>query len=174
MDQPFLLTILVVLIGFCLAAFFITLEALFGELVEGITRSAEEKPGKAFWVGLVNMAFLAAIAIGLVSLAETEYSVFGVVLAVPGFAVVVFVAVGIVFGLAGMVRLIAGLVFPTKEGWKLQASGAGVVILACLVPYIGWFGLFPYLGLRGFGAFILHLMELYRAKRMRKQEESLA
>jgi MFS family permease len=172
MDQPFLLTILVVLIGFCLAAFFITLEALFGELVEGITRSAEEKPGKAFWVGLVNMAFLAAIGIGLVGLAEN--SVFGIVLAVPGFLVGIFVAVGIVFGLAGMVRLIAGLVFPGKEGWKLQASGSGLVILACLVPYIGWFGLFPYLGLRGFGAFILYLMELYRAKRMRNQEESPA
>ncbi len=172
MDQPFLLAILVVLIGFCLAAFFITIEALFGELVADITRSAEDKPGKAFWVGLVNMAFLAAIAIGLVGLAEN--SVFGVVLAVPGFAAGIFTAVGIVFGLTGMVRLIAGLAFPGKEGWKLQASGAGVVILACLVPYIGWFGLFPYLGLRGFGAFILHLMELYRANRMRKQEESPA
>ncbi len=172
MDQPFLLLILVVLIGFCLAAFFITLEALFGELVEGITRSAEEKPGKAFWVGLVNTVFLGAIAVGLIS--TGEYSAFGLVLAVPGFAVGIFVAAGIVFGLAGMVRLIAGLVFPGKEGWKLQASGAGVVILACLVPYIGWFGLFPYLGLRGFGAFILHLMELYRANRMRKQEESPA
>ncbi len=172
MDQPFLLLILVVLIGFCLVAFFITLEALFGELVEGITRSAEEKPGKAFWVGLVNTVFLGAIAVGLIS--TGEYSAFGLVLAVPGFAVGIFVAAGIVFGLAGMVRLIAGLVFPGKEGWKLQASGAGVVILACLVPYIGWFGLFPYLGLRGFGAFILHLMELYRANRMRKQEESPA
>ncbi len=172
MDQPFVLTILVVLIGFCLAAFFITLEALFGELVEGITRSAEEKPGRAFWVGLVNTVFLGAIAVGLIS--TGEYSAFGLVLAVPGFAVGIFVAAGIVFGLAGMVRLIAGLVFPGKEGWKLQASGAGVVILACLVPYIGWFGLFPYLGLRGFGAFILHLMELYRANRMRKQEESPA
>jgi len=172
MDQPFLLVLLVVLIGFCLAAFFITLEALFGELVEGITRSAEEKPGKAFWVGLVNTVFLGAIAAGLIS--TGEYSAFGLVLAVPGFAVGIFVAVGIVFGLAGMVRLIARLVFPGKKGWKLQASGAGVVILACLVPYIGWFGLFPYLGLRGFGAFILHLMELNRANRMRKQEESPA
>lgn len=169
MDQPFLLVLLVVLIGFCLAAFFITLDALFGEMVEGITRSAKEKPGKAFWVGLVNAIFLGAIAIGLVSLAEN--SVLGLVLAVPGFAFGIFAVVGIVFGLAGMVRLIAGQVFPGKEGWKLQASGAGVVILACLVPYIGWFGLFPYLGLRGFGAFILYLMELYRAKRMRKQEE---
>jgi hypothetical protein len=172
MDQPFVLTILVVLIGFCLVAFFVTLEALFGELVEGITRSAEEKPGRAFWVGLGNAIFLGAIAAGLIS--TGEYSAFGLVLAVPGAAVCIFVAVGIVFGLAGMVRLIAGLVFPGKEGWKLQASGAGVVILACLVPYIGWFGLFPYLGLRGFGAFILHLMELYRANRMRKQEEAPA
>jgi hypothetical protein len=172
MDQPFLLTILVVLIGFCLTAFFITIEALFGELVVGIARSAEDKPGRAFWVGLGNTVFLIAIAIGLMSLAEI--SSWGLVPAVPGFCIGIFVAVGIVFGLAGMVRLIAGLVFPGKEGWKLKASGAGVVILACLVPYIGWFGLFPYLGLRGFGAFILHLMELYRANRMRKQEASLA
>jgi hypothetical protein len=172
MDQPFLLSILVVLIGFCLVAFFITLEALFGDLVEGITRAAEEKPGRAFWVGLANTVFLIAIAIGLMSLAEN--SVFGLVLAVPGFALGIFAAVGIVFGLTGMVRLIASLVFPGKEGWKLQASGSGVVILACLVPYIGWFGLFPYLCLRGFGAFILHLMELYRANRMKKQEESPA
>ena len=168
MNEPNLLLILVVLIGFCLVAFFITLDALFGELVRGITRSAEEKPGKAFWVGLVNMAFLIAIAMGLMSLAEI--SVFGLVLAVPGFAVGIFVAAGIVFGLAGIVRLIAGLVFPGKEGWKSQASGAGVLILACLVPYIGWFGLFPYLSLRGFGAFIIHLMELYRANRIKKQE----
>ncbi len=172
MDQPFLLLLLVVLIGFCLAAFFITLEALFGELVEGITRSAEEKPGRAFWVGLANTVFLIAIAVGLMSL--SEISAWGIVPAVPGFCVAIFVAVGIVFGLTAMVRLIAGLVFTGAEGWKLQASGAGVVILACLVPYIGWFGLFPYLGLRGFGAFILHLMDLYRAHRLRKQEEAPA
>ncbi len=172
MNEPNLLLMLVVLIGFCLVAFFITLEALFGELVGGVTRSAEEKPGKAFWVGLVNTAFLIAIAIGLMSLAEI--SVFSLVLAVPGFAIGIFVAAGIVFGLAGIVRLIAGLVFPGKERWKSQALGAGVLILACLVPYIGWFGLFPYLSLRGFGAFILHLMELYRANRIKKQEASLA
>ena len=95
MDQPFLLAIVVVLIGFCLAAFFITIEALFGELVEGITRSAEEKPGRAFWVGLGNTVFLIAIAIGLMSLAEI--SVWGIVPAVPGFSIGIFVAVGIVW-----------------------------------------------------------------------------
>ncbi len=172
MNEPNLLLILVVLIGFCLVAFFVILEALFGELVGGITRSAEEKPGKAFWVGLVNAVFVIAIAIGLIGLAEI--SVLGIVLAVPGFVVGVFVVAGLVFGFTGMVRLIAGLVFPGKDGWKSIALSAGVLILACLVPYIGWFGLFPYLGLRGFGAFILHLMDLYRANRMRKQEASLA
>jgi len=171
MNEPNLF-LLVVLIGFSLVAFFIIIEALFGELVEGVSRSAEEKPGKALWVGLVNTVFLIAIAIGWIGLAETI--VFGLVFAVPVLAVGIFVAAGIVFGLAGMVRLIAGLVFPGKDGWKSQASGSGVFILACLVPYIGWFGLFPYLVLRGFGAFILHLIELYRAKRMRKQEASLA
>lgn len=172
MNEPNLLLILVVLIGFCLVAFFVILEALFGELVGGITRSAEEKPGKAFWVGLVNAVFVIAIAIGLIGLAEI--SVLGIVLAVPGFVVGVFVVAGLVFGITGMVRLIAGLVFPGIDGWKSLALSAGVLILACLVPYIGWFGLFPYLGLRGFGAFILHLMDLYRANRLRKQEASLA
>lgn len=172
MNEPNLLLLLVVLIGFSLMAFFIIVEALFGELVAGITRTAEEKPAKAFWVGLVNTVFLVAIAIGLMSLGEI--SGFNFVLAVPGLAVGIFIAAGIVFGLAGMVRLIAMQVFPGKVGWKSQASGAGVLILACLVPYFGWFGLFPYLGLRGFGAFILHLMELYRANRMKKQEASLA
>ncbi|HUS84089.1 MAG TPA: hypothetical protein VMX56_03010 [Anaerolineales bacterium] len=172
MNQPLFLLLLVVLMGFCLAAFFIILDSLFGGLVAGIRQSAEEKPGKAFWVGLVNTIFLIAIAIGFVTLAEM--TVLGLVLVVPALAVGIFVAAGIVFGLAGMVSLIAGLLFPGKEGWKSKASGAGVLILACLVPYIGWFGLFPYVGLRGFGAFILHLMELYRANRMKKQEASLA
>lgn len=167
MNEPNLF-ILVVLIGFSIAAFFIVLEALFGDLVEGITRSVEGKPGKAFWVGLVNTVFLIAIALGMIRLAEI--SVFGIVLAVPGFVVGIFIAAGMVFGLTGMVRLITGRVFPGNEGWQSSASGAGVLILACLVPYIGWFGLFPYLCLRGFGAFILHLMELYRANRMKKQE----
>ncbi len=171
MNEPTLL-LLVVLLGFCLVAFFITLEALFGGFVGGITRSAEEKPGKAFWVGLVNTVFLIAIAMGLISLGEN--SVLGLVLGVPGFAIGIFVAAGIVFGLTGMVRLFAGLAFPGKEGLKSQASGAGVLILACLLPFIGWFGLFPYLAFRGFGAFILHLMERYRANRMKKQEASLA
>lgn len=171
MNETYLL-LLVVVIGFCLIAFFITLEALFGELVEGITRLAEEKPGKAFWVGLVNTVFLIAIAMGLISLGEN--SVLGLVLGVPGFAIGIFVAAGIIFGLTGMVRLTARRVFPGKEGWKSQASGAGVLILACLLPFIGWFGLFPYLAFRGFGAFILHLMELYRASRLKKQEASLA
>ncbi len=171
MNETYLL-LLVVVIGFCLVAFFITLEALFGELVEGITRLAEEKPGKAFWVGLVNTVFLIAIAMGLISMGEN--SVLGLVFGVPGFAIGIFVAAGIIFGLTGMVRLTARRVLPGKEGWVSQASGAGVLILACLLPFIGWFGLFPYLAFRGFGAFILHLMELYRANRLKKQEASLA
>jgi len=171
MNLPGLL-LLVVLIGFCLIAFFIIIDALFKALVDGIAQSAEDTPGRAFWVGLVNVVFLIAIAAGLIGLADI--SGLGSVLAVPGLALGIFIVAGIVFGFAAMVRLIAGLVFPGREGWKAIAPGAGILILACLVPYIGWFGLFPYLGLRGFGAFILHLMELYRARRLRKQEASSA
>ena len=171
MNQPNLV-LLVVVIGFCLVAFFIIIDALFKGLVDGTAQSAEETPGKAFWVGLVNTVFLIAIAAGLIGLADI--SGLGPVLAVPGLALGIFIIAGIVFGLAAMVRLSATLVFPGKEGWKAIAPAAGILILACLVPYIGWFGLFPYLGLRGFGAFILHLMELYRSRRLKKQEASSA
>ena len=171
MREPFFLLTLVILIGFCLVAFFLILDALFAGLVAGIARSAEEKPGKAFWVGLINLVFLAAVAIGLISLTET--TALGLVVAIPGLIISIFVVAGIVLGLGGMMRLIAGLVFPGKDGWKSKASSAGMMTLGCLAPYVGWFGLLPYLGLRGFGAFILHLVEVYRTYRLAKQETSI-
>jgi len=67
----------------------------------------------------------------------------------------IVLVIGLVIGLAGMAALVAKRLFPEQTGWRKTASGVSILTLACLTPYIGWFALLPYLGLRGLGGFVL-------------------
>ncbi len=61
----------------------------------------------------------------------------------------------LLLGLAGAVKLIGERLLPERSHHQQMVWGGLATVLGCLTPFIGWFGLFPYVALLGFGAFIL-------------------
>jgi hypothetical protein len=140
---------MIVVVGICLIALFGVLEALFPRTVERTRRVADESPRRALLIGLVNLIFLVAAGFGIGALHNRSALAFFVLLAF------MFLMIGITLGLAGMVQVVGSRLFPERIGLQRTGWGAGALVLACLVPYVGWFGLLPYLALTGLGAFLL-------------------
>ena len=141
--------ILVILGGICLAALFLVLGAYFPRRVEQTRRAAERSPGRSFLIGLVNALF--AIGLGLALQGGGLGNVVQILAVILG----IFATVAGVLGLTAMAQLTGERLFPALRPVPRTAAGSAILFLACVTPYLGWFGLFPYVTLRGLGAFLL-------------------
>jgi hypothetical protein len=141
--------ILVILGGICLTAFFLVLGAYFPRRVEQTRRAAEGSPGRSFLIGLVNAVFVIGLVLALQG--GGLDGVVQVLAVVLGILATLVVAIG----LTAMVQLTGERLFPQMRPVARTAAGSAVLLVACLTPYVGWFGLFPYVTLRGLGAFLL-------------------
>jgi hypothetical protein len=171
MEQGLTLLILLIFGSLCLVALFVVVNTLFRGFVSGIRAAAHETPGRALLVGLVNFIFVAILAMALGKAAQNLGLQF---LGLLAMLFVVVLTIGVTFGLAGMVELVAERLVPAQTGWRRTAGGAAALTLACITPYIGWFGLLPYVGLRGLGALILSLFARASAKGEPQDEEAMA
>lgn len=171
MEQGLNLLVLLLFGSVCVVAMFVVLSFLFAKVVGETRRMAQQSPGRALLIGLVNFLFFGSIAMAIGSYAESV----GVrALGLLSVVLVVALTVGVIFGLAGMVELLSLQLFPETHGWRRTAGGATALTLACITPFVGWFGLLPYVGLRGLGAFILSLAERWRTRQRPSSEGSEA
>jgi hypothetical protein len=139
-----------------LAAFFVTLSALFPRRVGQTRLVADAMPGRAFAVGLVNGLFLGAIVFVLLALAgQVGHDLLRAALMIPALFFSAVLGVGVSFGLAGMVRLVGGRLTPAQSDLRQTIWGVLALSLGCSLPLVGWFGLLPYASLLGLGAFII-------------------
>lgn len=136
----------------CLMAFFAVLAALFPRAVERTRKVIDDQPLRAFLVGLVNLIFLVALALGLGSLRDSLDWAF---LAIVQLLVLTVLLVGVTFGLAGLVQVLGVRLAPSRGPIGRTMWGTGALALACLIPYVGWFGLLAYAMMLGMGGFIL-------------------
>ncbi|NIS80906.1 MAG: hypothetical protein GTO14_12000 [Anaerolineales bacterium] len=164
------LTVLIVslFVGVCIVALFVALRVLFRNLVEDTSRAAEESPGRAFLIGLVNFLFTYALLVLLGRLVQTTGLQF---LDFINVILIVILSIGLVFGLSGMVELFSEKLLPDRTGWRRTAGSAATLTLACITPYVGWFGLLPYLGFRGLGAFVMALFARARTEDKGEDDE---
>jgi hypothetical protein len=170
MEQGLTLLILLIFGSLCLVALFVVVNVLFQGFVSGIRLAAHETPGRALLVGLVNFVFLALLAMVLGRAAQNLGLQF---LGLLAMLFVVLLVIGVTFGLAGMVELVAERLVPDYTGWRRTAGGAAAMTLACITPYVGWFGLLPYVGLRGLGALILSLFARASVKKVQQGGETV-
>ena len=159
MDQGLFFLVLFVLGGLCLTALFVVLNNLFRETVESAQLIAHDSPGRAFLIGLINFLFIMVIAIALQNVAQRLGFQ---LLAFIGLFLMFLLAVGVAFGFSAMVELVSERLTPGQTSWKFTAGGAVALSMACLTPFIGWYGLLPYVGLRGLGAFLLSLIARFQ------------
>jgi hypothetical protein len=154
MEQLLGLLIAVPLLGATLVGLFAVMNALFTSWIARTSEAAETQAARSFLVGLVNLIFGAALIAAIIALADGTGLDFLIVLAVMLAAVLVIAAA---FGLAAMAQIIGARILPGGQGLRPLIGGTVALALGCLVPYVGWFGLLPYVVLRGLGAFVMVL-----------------
>jgi hypothetical protein len=166
MDQGLLVILLGIVVFICLMALFIIMHVLFKSWIEETKQHARDAAGRSLAIGFVNALFLTALSIGFWVLAENA----GIpALGLIGVVIIVALIIAAVFGITGMVVLISERLFPEARGWRQLAGGGSLTVLACLTPYVGWFGLFPYVFFRGLGGFIQSLARSWRARRTKDE-----
>ena len=136
-----------------LVALFSLLRVLFPGQVGRAKAATIEMPGRSFALGTVNLLFLSVIVAAFGALGGRGAGVFQLLaLILLGLLVI---ALG--FGLTGMSVLIGERLLPEASSTRQTAWGATSLVLACLTPFLGWFGLFPYLAIQGLGGFLIGL-----------------
>ena len=144
--------ILFVLVTVSLVAFFVVLKALFPHRLAKTSAVADAMPGRAFLVGLVNFLFFGALATAFLALNDRFG---GGLLVIPALFFLTPLTLGLSFGLGGITQLLGQRLVPQKTELQRTIWGALALGLACLLPFVGWFGLLPYTALLGLGAFII-------------------
>jgi hypothetical protein len=139
-----------------LAAFFVVLAALFPDRMARTRAAAGRAPGRSFFIGLVNAIFFLVLILALQAIAEaTGIQLF----AIPALLLLTLLGIAALFGLGGMAQLVGERLLPERGHYFRIAAGAVVIGLGCALPFVGWFGLLPYVAVLGLGAFGLSFFE---------------
>jgi hypothetical protein len=137
---------------FCLSAYLLMLDALFGEWVARTQQVITTRPGRAFVVGLVNFLFFGLLVLVFLSLQEDTGSDLALL---PGLLILAILVAGLSFGLAAFARLLGERLAAAKGPVHRALIGGGVLVLSTALPVAGWFLLLPYVVFTGLGAFVL-------------------
>jgi hypothetical protein len=172
MFQEFQMIVLIILVWPSSTAFLIIIETLFSNVVQEIRDIAEDSPGRSFGLGSVNGIFLIALTALFMFLSPKLNPFFlSLLLTLLGLFIAAVFIIGLIFGLASMSLLIGDRLFPSHSLFRKRGYAAGITILGCMTPGIGWWGLLPYLLLVGFGAFVIRAYNRFRSSRKKEVEE---
>ncbi len=161
MQQPLGLILLFLLAGSTLVAFFQVVGALFTRTVESSRDALERMPGRAVLLGLVNTIFLGILLAVFIALGQsTRFPLFYL----PAVLVAALVFILWAFGLTAISQTLGERLFAERRPFVRNAWGGVVLLLACLTPYIGWFGLTLYASLLGIGGVLIGLFQRARSK----------
>jgi hypothetical protein len=149
------LFLIIVLMTAGLVAYFLVLNALFGARITRTKSMAESMSARSFGIGLVNFLFFAVIALVLLSIAENAGPFVRGIFTIPAMIILALLAIVLSLGLAGIANLIGERSFTELPAWKQMLWGTVCLVLACSLPFVGWFLLLPYAGFVGIGAVIL-------------------
>jgi hypothetical protein len=139
-------------IGLALVALFGVMAALFPRSLARTRRAVDQTPGWCLGLGVVNAVFLAGVGLAFVGLAD---GLGAPVLRVPGLVAFSLLAIFLTFGLSAVAQLTGSRLFPQRSAAARVLLGGGMLTLASLTPFVGWFGVLPYAMLVGLGGFIL-------------------
>ena len=149
------LLLAVILLTMGLAAYFLVLNALFPQRIAKTKSMVQAMPARSFAIGVVNFVFFVVIALVFFSVAENAGPFSKGILTIPAVVILAFLGIVLSMGLAGMSNLIGERTFPDLSAWRQTLWGTVCLSLACALPFVGWFLLFPYIGFAGIGAMIL-------------------
>lgn len=139
-----------------LACYLLAFGALFPSRVDKASEHARNSSWRAFWIGLVNFLFFGAIVLLLFALSDgVRRTFFGAVLLIPAATITIAIFAFLSLGLASISAVIGERLFPEAAAWKRSFFAALLLGVGCSIPLLGWFLLFPFAALTGFGAVLL-------------------
>ena len=151
-------TIVIVLISLfalvTLVAALIFIRGLFPLRVEKVQSALEDQWKRSFWLGLVNTVFISIVVFGLGSLAENAP-----ILYVPTFAIYGCFLIGLLFGLTAFIQILGSRLFPDALPVNRDIKSGSILLLTGLLPFVGWFLLFPYVICLALGGVVLALFQ---------------
>jgi len=148
------LLLAVILLTIGLVAYFLVVNALFPQHIAKTKSMIQAMPARSFGIGVVNFVFFAVIALVLFSAAENAGPFIKGILTVAAVVILAALTIVLSMGLAGMANFLGERIFPDLSVSKQTLWGTACLCLACALPFVGWFLLFPYVGFAGIGAVI--------------------
>lgn len=145
-----------------LTAFFTVMELLFPARIAGIRRVADAQPGRCLAMGAVNFFFFGMLALASFAASDALDLTF---LALPGLVIGAALAVALAYGLAAVVQLVGERLLPTGSRPGRSIAGSLSLVLACGLPFVGWFALLPYIVLLGLGALVVSAADGFQGRK---------
>ncbi len=133
-----------------LAALLVLLPALLPGRVARAQQVAQNSPGRALVIGLVNLLFF-----GVVGAIFTQGGDVGGLLAL---VILLAIAAVTAVGLSAINQIVQARLYPKDEGVRVGLKTAVLLIAGGLVPVLGWLVVAPILMLVGLGAGIIALV----------------
>ena len=144
------------LLTLLLACYFLVFGALFPARVDKSAEHLRAALWRSFWIGLVNFLFFGAIVLLLFALSEgVRRTFFGAVLLIPAATIAIAIFAFLSLGLASLSAVLGERLFPEAAAWKRSFFATLLLGVGCTIPVLGWFLLFPFAALTGFGAVVL-------------------
>lgn len=142
---PIILMILAIPLGLVsLVALFSALMLLFPEPIEQARLNLELRPWRSVFLGLLNFTVGVILMALLGTLINSYYGLEGVYTSIA-ILVGIALAVPLLLGLAAAIILTGRRLGQTRSPFFTNLRGGGLLLLACLTPFVGWFVFTPLL-----------------------------
>lgn len=158
MDNVFNLLVVVLFGTASLLALFAALALLLPAPIKAVRAVLERSSGRSLLLGLVNFLFFGLLATLGVWLAERVGGLPAAVFVLVSAVIALAVAVLTLLGLLALADLLGSRIGGPATQFNNMLRGGGLLLLAALAPYLGWFLFAPLASWTGLGASIQALV----------------
>ncbi len=148
--------LLVILLAVAFACYFLVVSAFFNKRVLKTLNVAKQLPARSLGIGFVNFLFFGTITVVLFAIAQgAGNELISLIVLIPSLLLTTVLVIFLSLGLTAMVGILGERIFPDLSAWRQSFWGTVILTFASAIPFVGWFLLFPFIALTGFGAVIL-------------------
>jgi hypothetical protein len=137
-----------------LVASLIFIQGLFPIRVQKVQATLEAQWKRSFWIGFANTILITIVVVGLASLGNNAGFFF-----IPAFVIYGTFLIGLLFGFSAFTQILGDRLFSEDRPVRKAVRSGTVFLLASLLPFVGWFLLFPYVICLAVGAVIITLFQ---------------
>lgn len=165
--ETFVTILISILALITLVASFIFFRGLFPDRVSMIQATLEDHWKRSFWLGLVNTILITIFVFGFGSLGNGSPIFY-----IPAFAMYGAFLIGLIFGLSAFLQILGERLFADMDPVKRDLKAGAVFLLTSLLPFVGWFLIFPYVISLSFGAVVITYFQNRKGREKKGDKEA--